>query len=77
MARPTTVKPLPRIVGVAGGRDEETRIEGEHRREDKGKQSKKPSAGYHRGGRGEAKGENQHELERWHNPQSREGGGGA
>ena len=25
-------------------------------------------------GGGETKGENQHEMERWHNPQSREGG---
>ena len=42
MARPTTVKTLPRIVSVAGG--------------------------------GETKGGNQREMERWHNPQSREGG---
>ena len=43
MARPTTVKTLPRIVGVAGGRDEERRIEGERRREDEGNQKSKPS----------------------------------
>ena len=40
-----------------GGRDEERRIEGEHRREDKENQSHNPSAGYHRGGGGETKGE--------------------
>ena len=51
MAKPTTVKTLPRIVGVAGGRDEERRIKGEHRREDKENQSQNPPAGYHRGGR--------------------------
>ena len=38
------------------------------------RQSQNPPAGYHRGGGGETKGENQHEMERWHNPQSREGG---
>ena len=32
-----------------GGRDEERRIEGEHRREDKGNQNQNPPAGYHRG----------------------------
>ena len=74
MARPTTVKTLPRIVGVAGGRDEERQIEGEQRRVDKENQSHNPPAGYHRGGGGETKGENQHKMERWHNPQSREGG---
>ena len=58
-----------------GERDEERRIEGEHRREDKGNQSQNPPTGYHRGGGGETKGENQHEMERWHNPQSREEGG--
>ena len=35
---------------------------------------KTPPAGYHRGGGGKTRGENQHKLERWHNPQSREGG---
>ena len=74
MARPTTVKTLPRIVGVAGGGDEGRRIGGQHRREDKENQSQNPPAGYHRGGRGETKGETQHEMKRWHNPQSREGG---
>ena len=42
-----------------------------------GKPKSKPSRGYHRGGGGETKGENQHEMERWHNPQSCEGGGSA
>ena len=73
MARPTTVKTLPRIVGVAGGVDEGRRIEGQHRREDKENQSQNPPTGYHRGGGGETIGETQHEMERWHNPQSREG----
>ena len=58
-----------------GGREEARRIEGEQKREDKGEQSQNPPAGYHRGGGGETKGEDQHETERWHNPQSREGGG--
>ena len=57
-----------------GGRDEERRIEGEHRREDKENQSQNSPASYHRGGGGETRGENQHKMERWHNPQSREGG---
>ena len=56
MARPTTVKTLPRIVGVAGGRDE-------HRREDKENQSQNPPAGYHRGGGGKTRDENQHKME--------------
>ena len=73
MARQTTVKIVPRTVSVAGGRDEKKRAEREHRREDKGNQNQKPPAGYHRGGGGETKGENQHGMERWHNPQSREG----
>ena len=39
-----------------------------------GKPKSKPSRSYHGGGGGETKGENQHEMERWHNPQPREGG---
>ena len=35
---------------------------------------KTPSASHHRGGGSRRKGENQHEIERWHNPQSREEG---
>ena len=73
MARQTTVETLPRTVSVAGGRDEERRIEGEHRLI-QGKPTSNPPAGYHRGGGARQKGENQHELERWHNPESREGG---
>ena len=42
MTRQTTVKTLPRTVSVAAGRDEERRIEGEHRREDKENQVKTP-----------------------------------
>ena len=79
MARQTTVKnPLAYRQRGRGGRDEEKRIEGEHWREHKGNQNKNPPAetlpqativaG------GETRGENQHEMERWHNPQSREGG---
>ena len=75
MARPTTVKTLPRIVSVpGGGRGEEKRIEREHRREDKGNQSENPPQATIVAGGGGTKGENQHEMERWHNPQSREGG---
>ena len=55
-------------------RDEERRIEGEHRRYDKGNQRQNPPAGHHRGVGARRKVENQHEMERWHNPQSREGG---
>ena len=36
--------------------------------------SQNPPAGYYRGGWAREKGENQHEMERWHNPQSRKGG---
>ena len=36
-----------------GRRDEEGRIEGQHRREDKENQSQNPPAGYHRGGGGD------------------------
>ena len=50
-----------------GGRNKGRQIEGEHRLKDKGNQSQKPPAGYHRGGGVETKGENQHEMERWHN----------
>ena len=57
-----------------GGARRIRRIEVEHRREVKGNQSLNPPAGYHRGGGGGTKGENQHEMERWRNPQSREGG---
>ena len=57
-----------------GGRDEERRIKVQHRREDKGNQSQTPPTGYHHDGGGETNDGNQHEMERWHNPQSREGG---
>ena len=58
-----------------GGRDEERRIEGERKGDHKGNQSQNLRASYHRGGVGGTKDENQHEMERWHNPESREGGG--
>ena len=38
-----------------------------------GKSKSKPSRRLPSWRRGETKGENQHEMERWHNPQSREG----
>ena len=45
MARPTTVETLPRIVGVAGGRDEERRIEvAQARRQGKSKVKTLPQA---------------------------------
>ena len=73
MSRPTTVETLPSSAWRRG-RDEERRIEVEHRCEDKGNQSQNPRAGYHRGRGGETNGENQHEKERWHNSPSLEGG---
>ena len=75
MARQTTVETPPRTVSVAeGGRDEETRIEGEHRREDKGNRSPDPPAGYHRGGGARQNAKNHHKMERRHKPQSHEEG---
>ena len=59
MARETTVKTLPRTVNVAGGRDEERQIEGEHRHYYKRSQHQNPPGGYHRGGGARAKGEKQ------------------
>ena len=75
MARPTTVKTLPRIVGVTGGA---RRRKGELK-ENTGAKTRKtkvktlPQATIVPGG-GETRGENEHKMERWHNPQSREGG---
>ena len=75
MARPTTVKILPRIVSVAGGgetkKGELKENTGASTRGTKVKSL--PQATIVAGGR-ETKGENQHEMERWHNLQSREGG---
>ena len=76
MIRETNVKTLPRTVSVAEGEGEERRIE-EHRRKDKGNQHQKSSRKLQSWRGDETKGENQHEREMWHNPQSREGGGGA
>ena len=74
MARPTTVKILPRIVSVAGGR-ETTKGELKENTGSKTRETKVtlPQATIV-AGEGETKGENQHEMGRWHNPQSREGG---
>ena len=77
MARPTAVKTLPRIVSVAGGGETE---KGELK-ENTGVKTREtkvitlPQATIV-AGEGETKGENQHEMERWHNPQSREGESG-
>ena len=49
MARQNTVKTLPRTVSVAGGEDEERRIE-KHWREDNGNQHQNPPANYNRSG---------------------------
>ena len=74
MARPTTVIILPRIVSVAGGR-ETTKGELKENTGSKTRETKVtlPQATIV-AGEGETKGENQHEMGRWHNPQSREGG---
>ena len=75
MARQTTVKTLPRTVSVAGGGETK---KGELK-ENTGAKTRKtkvktlPQATIVAGG-GETQGENQHGIERWHNPQSREGG---
>ena len=75
MARPTTVKALPRIVGVAGG----TRRRKGEMKDTTGAKTRKtkvktlPQATIVAGG--ETRGENPHKTERWHNPQSREGEG--
>ena len=75
MVRPTTVKTLPPIVSVAeGGETKKGELKentGAKTRETKVKTL--PQATIVAGG-GETKGENQHEMERRHNPQSREGG---
>ena len=75
MARPITVKTLPRIVSVAGG-GETKKGELKENTSAKTRGTKVrtlPQATIVAGG-DETKGENQHEMERWHNPQSREGG---
>ena len=56
------------------GRDEEMQIEGERRRYDKGNQRQNPPAGRHRGGGARRKAKANTKMERWRNPQSREGG---
>ena len=74
MARPTTVNTLPRIVGVAGG-GETKKGELQENTCAKTRETKVktlPQATIVAAG-GETKGE-KHERERWHNPQSREGG---
>ena len=75
MARPNTVKTLPRIVSVAGGgktkKGEVKDNTGAKTRETKVKTLSQATIV---AGGGETKGENEHEMERWHNLQSREGG---
>ena len=71
MARPTTVKTRQRIVGVAGGARRRKANWSRTQARRQGKPKSNPPAGYHRGRGGEEEGENQHEMERWHNPQSR------
>ena len=75
MARPITVKTLPRIVSVAGGGETK---KGELKENTSAKTRKTkvktlPQATIVAGG--ETRGENPHKTERWHNPQSREGEG--
>ena len=73
MAR-QTVKILPRTVSVAGGRDEERRLE-----ENTGAKTREtniktlPQATIVTGGR-DKNAKTKHEMERRYNPQSREGG---
>ena len=74
MARPTTViSPAYRRRGGGGEtkKDDLKENTGAKTRETKVKTL--PQVTIVAGG-GETKGENQHEMERWHNPQSREGG---
>ena len=74
MARPTTVKTLPRTVSVAGGRDEERRIEEHALRQ--GKPTSNPSRRLPSWRLDETKkAKTNTKMERWHNLQSREGGG--
>ena len=77
MVRPTTVKTLPPIVSVAeGGETKKGELKentGAKTRETKAKTL--PQATIVAWGVRQ-KGENQHEMERWHKPQSREGGEG-
>ena len=78
MARPTTVKTLPCTVSVAGGGETKK----SELKENTGAKTRETTVktllqANHRGGGDETKGENPHEMERWHNPQSRDRGGGA
>ena len=73
MMRQTTAKNLPRTVTVAGEREEERRIEGDAGATTTATNVKTlPQAIIVAGV--ETKRRNQREMERWHNPQSREGG---
>ena len=74
MARQTTVKALPRTVSVVRGRDEERRIEGERRRQDKGNQHHNPPQTTIVVGGRDKRVKTKHEMERRHNPQSHEEG---
>ena len=65
--RQTIRQNLLRTASVAGGARRK-------RRYGKTNHRQYPPAYRRRGGGGEVRGENQHKMERWHNPQSREGG---
>ena len=68
MMRSTSVKTSRGPPAWWGGGRRRTAIEGKYRRNDKGNQHQNPPADRQRGGGGETtKGENQHEMERWHN----------
>ena len=72
----TTFKTLPRTVSVAGGRDEERRIEEHALRQ--GKPTSNPSRRLPSWRLDETKkAKTNTKMERWHNLQSREGGGSA
>ena len=72
MARQTTVKTFPRTVSVAEG-DETKKSELKDNTGAKTRETKvKPLPNITIVAGGARKGENLHEMERWHNPQSRE-----
>ena len=74
MMRQTTVKNLPRAAPAGGGKTKKCNLKENAGATTRETNVKTPSAGRHRGRGSRRKGENQHEMERWHNPQSREEG---